>query len=62
VAPGDSYVTSWVQNIPALGTVIGDNLFALVVEDVTPPPYNQPPYPAAGDTAEANCTVMGIAP
>jgi hypothetical protein len=62
VAPGDSYVTSWVQNIPALGTVIGDNLFALVVEDVTPPPYNQPPYPPAGDTVSAGCAVVGMAP
>ncbi len=62
VAPGDSFVTSWVQNIPALGTVIGDNLFALVVEDVTPPPYNQPPYPPAGDTVSAGCAVVGMAP
>jgi len=29
---------------------------------VTPPPYNQPPYPPAGDTDTASCTVTGIAP
>ena len=62
VAAGDSFVSSWVQNIPALGSVIGDNQFALVGEDVTPPPYNQPPYPPAGDTDTVSCTVTGIAP
>ncbi len=62
VAPGEDFVLSWVQNIPSLGTVIGDNLFALTMEDVTPLPYNQPPYPPAGDTATSDCTVMGFAP
>ncbi len=62
VAAGNSYVSAWSQNIPALGSVIGPNLFELVVEDVTPSPYNQPPYPPAGDTETATCTVTGIAP
>lgn len=62
IAAGDSYTTSWNQTIPALGTVIGDNLFRLVSEDVTPTPYNQPPYPSAGDTDTSACTVTGIAP
>jgi hypothetical protein len=29
VAAGDRYVTSWNQNIPSMGTLIGDNLFLL---------------------------------
>lgn len=62
VTAGNSYVSAWSQNIPALGSVIGPNLFELVVEDVTPSPYNQPPYPSAGDTDTATCTVTGIAP
>ncbi len=62
VAPSNNFITSWVQNIPALGTVIGDNLFTLAAEDVTPPPYNQPPYPLAGDSVTASCTVVGIVP
>jgi hypothetical protein len=62
VAPGDSYVAAWNQNLPALGTLLGENLFRLSAEDVTPAPYNQPPYPAAGDTATAACTVTGVAP
>ncbi len=62
VGASDSYLTSWVQNIPALGSLAGDNVFTLVAEDVTPAPYNQPPYPATGDTDTAACTVTGVAP
>ena len=62
VAAGDSFVISWSQSIPALGAVIGSNLFELVAEDVTPAPYNQPPYPPAGDTDTAACTVTGVEP
>ncbi len=61
VGPGDSYLTSWVQNIPALGSLEGENLFTLVAEDVTPPPYNLPPYPPAGDTDNASCLITGVA-
>ena len=62
VAAGERYTTTWNQNIPALGSLIGDNVFSLVVEDVTPAPFNQPPYPASGDTAVASCMVTGAAP
>jgi len=62
VLPGDSFVSFWNQNLPALGTLLGDNIFQLVAEDVTPAPFNQTPYPAAGDTDTASCTVTGIAP
>jgi hypothetical protein len=61
VGPDSSYLSSWNQSIPALGTLIGDNHFTLVAEDVTPAPYNQPPFPAAGDTAADSCTVTGLA-
>lgn len=62
VAPGASFASAFSVTIPALGSVIGNNDFLLLAEDVTPPPYNQPPYPAAGDTATDGCTVTGIAP
>jgi glucose/arabinose dehydrogenase len=62
VAAGDSYAASWNQAIPAVGSVIGTNTFELVAEDVTPAPYNQPPYPAAGDTAVDSCEVVAYAP
>ncbi len=62
IADGGSFVTGWNTTIPAFGTVIGTNTFTLAVEDVTPSPFNQPPYPPAGDTTSNDCTVEGIAP
>ena len=62
LGPGETFSTSWAQNIPALGSMIGDNVFSLFAEDVTPAPYNQPPYPASGDTATDVCTVTASAP
>ncbi len=62
VVSGGSYVISWNQNIPSSGSLVGDNVFTLVAEDVTPAPYNQPPYPASGDIDTVSCTVTGIAP
>lgn len=62
IAPLSQYTAQWNSTLPALGTVIGDNIFRLTAEDVTPAPYNQPPYPPSGDTATASCMVTGIAP
>ena len=62
IGPGDSYISGWVQAIPGLGSVLGDNTFSLVAEDVTPAPYNQPPYAPAGDTDSAQCVVTAAAP
>ncbi len=62
VAGGQSYTTSWVQNIPALPTLVGENVFTIVVADVTSAPYNQPPYAASGDTMAHSCAVTGDAP
>ncbi len=62
LSPGESYSTSWNSAIPALGSVIGENSFTLVAVDVTPSPFNQPPYPPAGDSDQAACVVTGIAP
>jgi hypothetical protein len=62
VAAGGSYVAAWNQSLPALGSLVGVNTFTLVAVDVTPSPYNQPPYPAAGDWLSDSCFVTGIAP
>jgi len=62
IAAGDSYTASWNQTIPALSSLLGENTFMLTSEDVTPAPYNQPPYPSTGDTDTSVCTVTGIAP
>jgi hypothetical protein len=62
VPAGTSYVTAWSQAIPASGALIGNNVFELRATDVTPSPYNQPPYPSSGDTAADACTVTADAP
>ena len=62
IAAGGTSVTSWNQTIPALAAVLGTNSFQLQAEDVSPYPYNQPPYPPAGDTASAACQVLAVAP
>ncbi len=62
LSPGYMYQNSWQQTISAISQVIGDNIFSLWAMDVTPSPYNQPPYPPAGDTDVSWCTVTGMAP
>ncbi len=62
IGPGGSYFTSWNQNLPALGTLVGENVFTLAAEDVTPSPYNQPPYPPAGDTCTSQQIFTALAP
>lgn len=62
IAPGGSYITSWNQGIPALGSLVGSNLFLLQAQDVTPSPFNQPPYPQSGDTASDSCTIVAMSP
>jgi hypothetical protein len=62
IAGGGSYVTNWNNTIPALGSMIGVNQFQLFAEDVTPAPYNQPPYPPAGDSDISVCTVVANSP
>ncbi len=59
---GEVYTSIWVQSIPALGSLIGDNVFTLHGADVTPAPFNQPPYSPSGDTDSAGATVTAMAP
>ncbi len=62
VGGGSNYATSWSNTIPALGAVIGNNTFNLFAEDVTPTPYNQPPYPPAGHEASDGCVITAVSP
>ncbi len=62
LSPGETYTAAWNQSFPGLVSLAGDNVFTLVGEDVTPAPFNQPPYLAAGDTATAASTVTGSLP
>jgi hypothetical protein len=57
-----SYSASWSQALPAAGSLVGDNIFTLTAQDVTPSPFNQPPYPMSGDTCTDVKVVTGIAP
>jgi hypothetical protein len=56
VAPSSSFTTQFPVDIPALPSVIGENTFSLLALDVTPPPYNQPPYPPSGGA----CTQINV--
>jgi len=58
----ENFTVGWNQNMPALFALEGENVFSLSVRDVTPAPYNQPPYPASDDTAADTCTVIGMVP
>jgi hypothetical protein len=60
--PGQPWSAGWSQVIPALDSVLGENVFTLAVEDITPSPYNQPPYPPSGDTITDSCTVTALGP
>jgi hypothetical protein len=62
LSSAETYGSVWNQNLPGLASLVGSNVFTLHGEDVTPPPYNQPPYAASGDTDTNSCTVTGIAP
>jgi hypothetical protein len=58
--PFETVTMNWTQTIPALPAVLGDNTFHFRGIDTTPTPYNQPPYPPAGDMDMDSCTVTGI--
>jgi hypothetical protein len=62
VQAGEAFQTGWVTSIPARGSVIGENQVVLLAEDVTPFPWNQPPYPPAGGTDGGLCSIEGMAP
>jgi hypothetical protein len=62
LGPESGLSSAWSQTIPALGSLAGINTFRLAVEDVTPAPYNQPPYPPSGDKDTDACQVTGVMP
>ncbi len=62
IAAGSSYSTNWNQNIPLALSMVGNNIFRLEAEDVTPAPFNQPPYPPSGDIGADASVLTGIKP
>jgi len=57
LGPGEVFATNWNQNFPGFGSLVGNNVFEITAEDVTPAPYNQPPFSFSGDTDTASVTV-----
>lgn len=58
---GSDYI-SWSVAVPALQPLLGQLRLDLDITDVTPAPWNQPPYAPSGDMAEKSCTVEVIPP
>jgi len=62
LGPAELFSAAWNQNLPGLSALAGQNSFAIVAEDVTPAPFNQPPYAPSGDTDTDQCVVTATAP
>jgi hypothetical protein len=62
LSPLEVYSNNWNQNFPGLPVLVGDNVFTLLGYDVTPAPYNQPPYAPDGDSDSAVCAITAYAP
>ncbi len=59
LSAGETYSNVWNQSLPGLASLVGSNVFTLIGVDVTPAPYNQPPFAPSGDTDSDACTVVG---
>jgi hypothetical protein len=62
VQPSTSFLKQFPLSFPAVSAVIGNNTFTLTAMDVTPTPYNQPPYPPSGTTCQKVNVVVANAP
>ncbi len=62
LAASESVEPAWRMTIPALPSLVGASILDLRVEDVTPSPLSDPPFPAAGQVAEGACTFEGNLP
>ena len=62
IEPNGQWDRCWVNEAFDLPSLDGKNIARLQVVDVTPPPFNQPPHPPAGSTAEATTFFWGVQP
>ncbi len=60
LGPGEVFNSTWQQYLPDYPSLVGVNSFVFSAEDVTPAPFNQPPYMPSGDTEVDGCSVAGI--
>jgi hypothetical protein len=59
VTPGVCFQPIVQFTLPDYNSLLGENLFTLNARDVTPAPYNQPPYSPSGATDTSTCTITG---
>jgi hypothetical protein len=62
LSPYEAYNALWNQSLPGTSGLLGTNTFTVLAMDVTPAPYNQPPFMPSGDTDVDSCTVTASAP
>ncbi len=62
IGPLESAIWSVPRVFPGHPLLVGINTFRVSVQDVTDPPYNQPPHPTSGDTARGTCDVECLIP
>jgi len=62
LSPSETFNTQWNQNLPGLASLVGSNVFTITGVDVTPAPYNQPPFAPSGDTDTDSVTITATAP
>jgi len=60
--PGGRSYDNWPHHIPALPSLVGTTAFVLHAVDVTPPPWNQPPYPPSGLSYSAEVPLEIVLP
>ena len=60
--PGAPLTVNFGITLPVQLSLVGDNNFTLRAMDVTPAPYNQPPYAPSGALDSDLCTVVGLKP
>jgi hypothetical protein len=60
--PNGTWDRCWNNEMTDLQTLKDKNIVRLHVVDVTPPPFNQPPYPPSGYVVEDVCFFWGINP
>jgi len=59
---GETYQASWIKPLPNIDRLDGIVTFQLYALDVTPAPWNQPPYPPSGDSDTAELPIRIIVP
>jgi hypothetical protein len=62
LSPMGSWNRCWNNELRDLQSLEDQNIARLTVVDVTPPPFNQPPYPPSGFVVEDTCFFWGIQP